>query len=238
MSSSLYQKKFYNSADPGYLKHKKNIPYARYLVGKLLSVLPIPRQAAVLEVGAGQGRFTLELSQHVYRIHATDISRKEIEILKTLSQDITTQAVDLLAKRDVLKGVYDAIIGFFVLHHIDRFSYDMVVSRLISHLKHGRSTLTFIEPNSLYPFHVVEMAIEPDMHWSIEKQIYSDYLKRWAHSCEDAGLKRVVIKKFGFIPPPLINRWPKIVIIDRFIEKIPLVKEILCPFVLVSYSLL
>jgi len=272
------QKKFYNSSNPQYLDHEKNRPYAVHLIRRLLTQLPQPESLNVLEIGAGQGRFTLELARHVGEVTATDLSEKQIEILiqkiqksKVKSQnyrsklkdntniriytnhtnDETTKSSNLKSQNcnidcfvfDLLKApskelkgkTFDAIVGFFMLHHIDRSLYPQVLKNILPLLK-KRGRLVFIEPNCLYPFHLVEMMIEPDMHWEIEKQIYSNYLGTFHKAAIEAGLQKITFERFGFFPPPLINRFPDITKSEIVIERIPLVREFLTPFVLVSYQ--
>jgi ubiquinone/menaquinone biosynthesis C-methylase UbiE len=234
------QRKFYDTIDPDYLKYEKNIPYANYLVSRMMKYLNDCNRR-VLEVGAGSGRFTFELAKHIGHIEAIDISKKEIDALIRQSRkygikNITTGIVDLF-KMDNLytQSSFDAVVGFFVLHHIERLQYDEIVLNFAKSLrKKGR--VVFIEPNNLYPFHLVEMMIEPEMKWEIEKGIYTNYLGCFKRSCKNAGLKLVKFQKFGFIPPPFINIWPKVIGIDSVMEKIPLFNEIFCPFVLMVFE--
>lgn len=228
---------FYNSKNPGYLKYEQNIPYARYLVGKMVSVLGGMRKR-VFEVGAGQGRFSFELARFVGELTATDISSLEISLYKKQQKMLgvknsTSFTYNALEKVKRIGKQYDHVVGFFVLHHIQRVDYDLLVKNLSKLLKNG-GTFTFIEPNNLYPFHIVEILIEKDMHWDIEKQIYTDYIGKLKKACLQNGFVVKISRKFGFIPPPLINKSPYLTKIDSFIEKIPLLNQVFCPFILLS----
>jgi 2-polyprenyl-3-methyl-5-hydroxy-6-metoxy-1,4-benzoquinol methylase len=249
------QKEFYNALDPTYLKYEKNIPYAKHLVTRLLSHILQFEKAQILEIGAGQGRFTLELAQRVKRLTATDLSEKQIEILQNKIKTqrskikIKTQRLNLQQSAincsvyDLLKPIpkvlknrkFDAITGFFMLHHIDRKLYHQVIKNMLPLLKKG-GRLVFIEPNCLYPFHLVEMLIEPDMHFEIEKQIYSNYLGTFKKSAEQLGLKLINFERFGFFPPPIINVFPSITTSEKWIEKIPIFQQLLTPFVIITYT--
>lgn len=234
----LKQRKFYQTHQPDYLKYQKNIPYARYLVGKILGSLK-GRRDKVLEVGSGQGRFTLELSRFVKKLTAVDISEQEIkQLVKAAKQmgirNIQTEVYDLvtLDKARLLRQ-FDHIVGFFILHHLPREDYLFIVEKLFGLLsKKGR--LSFIEPNNLYPFHIVEMIFQKDMSWRIEQQIYTNYISCFKKACFENGLNLVYCVKFGFFPPPLINRWPVLTRLDQVIERIPFIRQILCPFILLT----
>ena len=74
------------------------------------------------------------------------------------------------------------------------------------------------------------------MKWKIEKGIYTNYLEQFKNACKKNNLKLKTFKNFGFIPPPLINKWPFIVILDRIVEKIPVLNQVFCPFVLMVFE--
>lgn len=234
------QKDFYNKSNPEYLIYQKNIPYARYIVAKMLPSLA-GRAGNILEIGAGQGRFTLELARHVGKIFATDISQKEISLLEAVRKklrihNIETYVYDVFAPDATLKEKFDQVVGFFILHHLDRHSFPLMLRNIMAIVKkHGR--LSFIEPNNLYPFHLVQIMMESQMKWEIEKGIYTNYLGCFKKACRKEGLKLVNFRKFGFIPPPLINKWPFLTAVDVLIEKIPLLNQIFCPYVLIAAKL-
>lgn len=247
------QKQFYNSTNPQYLDAEKNKPYARHLVSRLQSAIPGAKSVSVLEIGAGQGRFTFELAKRVHDVMATDLSEKQIALLKDKivayekngtrrkqqakkpSRTISCQVLDVLKDPpdECKQDSYDCIVGFFMLHHIDRKLYPKMLHHLLPLLKKG-GLLVFIEPNPLYPFHLVEMMIEPDMHWEIEKQIYSNYLGVFQNAARDTGCAVKKFERFGFFPPPLINAFPFVTKLEKGIEKIPLIAQFLTPFVLIK----
>lgn len=231
------QKKFYNSHTPSYLDFTKNKPYADYLVGKIIPLLN--NQSKVLEIGAGQGRFTFSLSEQVKSLHATDVSIHEVSLLRNQvqnlrSKNISTGLLDLLSEKQLTRlPQYDAIVGFFVLHHLPKECLSRVIHSLVKKLNKG-GTLAFIEPNNTYPLHAVEMLIMPDMHWEIEKGIYTNYLQVIQQAIKKHTGKTAYAKKFGFSPPFVINSYKHIYHLDKFMESIPLLNNILCPFILVA----
>lgn len=238
LSDSSTQKEFYNSVNPDYLSYKKNIPYARYLSELLLSMLPPPRNS-VLEVGAGQGRFTFELSKYLKHLTATDISEREIALLRAQAKrlkrtNIAARVLDLLNIGQSLRTKqFDHIIGIFILHHLPKEKLPMVINSLSLHLKrNGR--LCFIENNNLSPAHLVAIAIRKDMTWEVEKGAYTNYISWFDKACRISGLQVISKRKFGFFPPQIINRWPWITGIEKILEYIPLIREVACPFILLT----
>lgn len=234
----IEQKHFYDTHHPEYLEYSKNIPYAAYLVEKILKSLNGKRDY-ILEVGCGEGRFTLELAKSIKKLKAIDISKKEITKLQQYAKkdgisNITAVTSDILAlDKGLIDEKFDHLVGFFILHHIAKEKYPKLVKNF-AQLLNTRGRLSFIEPNSLYPFHLVEIMITPDMKWEIERQIYTNYLGSFKKACESEGLKIVNFQRFGFFPPPFINKWPKVVKLDKYFENIPLLKQFICPFIAVT----
>ncbi len=192
----------------------------------------------ILELGCGKGRFTFELARYAEELFAIDISKVEIDFLLKAkkiikAENIRAKAEDVFNLHETLKGkTFDNIVGFFILHHLLKEKYDLLIRNLTRLIK-KRGKLCFIEPNNLYPFHLVEMLIMKDMTWEIEKGIYTNYLGCFKKACQQNGFRLKLIKKFGFVPPPLINFFPTLTIFDKIIERIPLLSQVFCPFVLI-----
>ncbi len=225
------QKNFYNSVDPEYLKAESNKPYARFIVGIIQQW--ISKQDAILEVGAGQGRFTFELSHHVQTVLATDISENEIDSLKKKIQGNNIQAsvLDLTRIQMQKKSMFDSVVGFFILHHVPDF-VESVARNVSKHLKKG-GRMIFVENNPISPWHLLAILLRRDMTWEIEKGTYTSYIGRFLAGCTDAGMRVKIVKKFGFFPPEIINRYPFVTKLHSVVEKIPGIRDIFCPFILV-----
>jgi cyclopropane fatty-acyl-phospholipid synthase-like methyltransferase len=241
MNNQKDQLEFYNSRSPEYLEYTKNIPYSKVLVEKMVMSLGLQQsnKENILEVGAGQGRFSFELARHVRTLTSTDFSDHEVRLLAkhiiTLhAKNIIPLTQDLLNPCQKLKGkTFDHIVGFFVLHHIPRDQYFKVIKLLLPLLKKG-GRMSFIEPNNLYPLHAVEMIIKKDMEWEIEKQIYTDYIGKWKNACVKTGLTVVHWQKFGFFPPPFINVMPGLMAIEHVMESLPVLNKYITPFMLMT----
>jgi 2-polyprenyl-3-methyl-5-hydroxy-6-metoxy-1,4-benzoquinol methylase len=240
MNSSITRKQaqYYDLLESDHLAYKKNIRYSRNFVDHLLTVLAPPREN-ILEIGAGQGRFSFELISHVHTIKAIDISRKEIEILNRIAKQeriygLSGEVHDIVTLTDTLPHrLYDHIVGVFILHHLPLMSMEKVAHTLSTYLKPG-GTLSFIEVNHISPLHIFALLVRPEMKWDMEKGTFTNFLKRFANGCETQGLTVTKNSVFGFSWPELVERFQWSLSLDACIERIPILSHILCPFVLFS----
>jgi 2-polyprenyl-3-methyl-5-hydroxy-6-metoxy-1,4-benzoquinol methylase len=236
---NIEQLNFYDRENPDYLQYQNTKPYSEYLASKLVSQMPLPRND-VLEVGAGQGRFTFEISHKVKTVLATDISPLEIKLLNIQAKklgikNIKAQVLDLLNIKNLPPGKkFSHIVGVFILHHLPKNELPRVVNQLDKFLKPG-GRLTFVENNNLSPAHLFAILIRKDMTWEVERGAYTNYIGIFKKACESQGLILKSSRKFGFFWPEIVSRYPKAAIaFSELMGKIPLVSEILCPFILLS----
>jgi SAM-dependent methyltransferase len=215
-------------------EYLKNIPYARVMVERILGEFSVKPQR-LLEIGAGQGRFSIQLAKSVKAVTATDISPRAIALLDALVRrlgvtNLNAQVLDAAGGRiPFKKGQFDAAVGFLVLHHIEPERYPLLVRLLHTALAPG-SCVSFIEPNRWCPYYLVAIALRKDMPWEMEKGTYTDFLDRYQSSLGDYGFTVTRRYVFGFLPPFVTNRWPWTVQIDRIVERVPFLRTVLCPF--------
>jgi 2-polyprenyl-3-methyl-5-hydroxy-6-metoxy-1,4-benzoquinol methylase len=235
---NLEQLKFYDYKEPEYMEYYKNIPYIKYIVKKIITVLPEPR-ARILEVGAGQGRITFELAKHAGRITAIDISKKEIGNLNRIAKknrinNVKGEVHDLIRISQTLKkNKYDHIVGVYILHHLPINELPSIVGQLVQYLRPG-GRLSFLESNNISPATLLAIMIRKDMTWEVEKGTYTNWVGVFRKACIKSGLIMKISRKFGLFPPELINRYPGIVRYDGLAEKVPILREFLCMYNLLS----
>jgi 2-polyprenyl-3-methyl-5-hydroxy-6-metoxy-1,4-benzoquinol methylase len=199
------QRRYYARAD-----HKSIYPenYPHYIqkqIAKTLGYLPIEPEKKVLEIGAGMGRFTLPLAEKGMQIEALDISPDLLKKLNELAPDIPTHCLDFLSSSSQLPGSYDAIIGYFILHHLPDMEKTFTV--LSSLLKPG-GKIFFVEPNPQNLLYYVQILLHPKMRWKSERYMLKmrpKYIK--SHLSEFSEFQT---ERYGFFPPFLHEKAHKL----------------------------
>jgi 2-polyprenyl-3-methyl-5-hydroxy-6-metoxy-1,4-benzoquinol methylase len=174
----------------------------------------------VLEIGCGTGLFTKELQGIGVELTAIDISPDLIEIAK-INNPTTTFWCGPFEHFETADS-FDAVVGVSVLHHLNMEATLKNSRRILNPF--GR--FVFSEPNFLNPQIFLERTLlrrflnylSPDetafIRWKLKRDL------------EKFGFTLVDIQPFDWmhpaIPEPLI---PSILLLGRFLEKIPLAKE-------------
>lgn len=180
-------------------------PYLRRHVERIVSFAGIEPGMRVLEVGCGPGRYTFLLAERGVRVEGLDLSPQLLTQLNAANAgryDIPTHGFDLAASPPEMFGQYDAVIGFFVLHHVHQL--DACFEAAANLVKPGGS-VAFLEPNPLNPLYYVQITLTPEMSWRGEKGIFKMRPNLLLSSMEHAGLAELSWKRFGFFPPFLTN---------------------------------
>lgn len=180
-------------------------PYVRRHVEELLRFALLPPGARVLEVGCGMGRYTFLLAQRGVRVEGLDLSPVLLERLQAYNEghfDIPLHCGDVLDPLPELYAKFDAVVGFFTLHHLHDLSLSFnAMSRL---LKPG-GRVAFLEPNPYNPLYYVQILITPGMTWEGDRGILRMRPRVIFPAMQSAGLVRPTMARFGFFPPILKN---------------------------------
>lgn len=176
-----------------------------------------------LEIGCGKGLYTRELAQSGAAIVPIDISW---DLLNGARQN--TADGDYLAgdahRLPFAESSFDAVCGVSVLHHLD---VERVLAQSIRALKpEGR--FVFSEPNMLNPQILIQKNVP------IVKKLMGDspdetafWKWRLQQVVEAHGFQVVRIEPFDFLHPWIPSALiPAVDKAGRFVEKIPLVREI------------
>ncbi len=169
--------------------------YTHKVIQKLITESGIKKEDKIIEVGCGLGRFTLNLAKEGYNLTIIDINKYYTKINKRFFKSFKN--VKIIEDISILNYKFDYVIGFNILHHVDIPFFLNEVKKLLK--KNG--TMAFIEPNPyniLYYLHILTGKSE----WRYEKGYLNLTRKRFKKYTKNFKVK---IKKFGFIPPPLIN---------------------------------
>jgi SAM-dependent methyltransferase len=198
-----------------------NSHYLRRHVDEVLRFASISPDERVLEVGCGMGRYTLILAQRGVRVEGLDLSPRLLDRLRAFDggrYNIPLYCADVLRHPPELAGRFDAVVGFFTLHHLhDLPQCFEAMARL---LKPG-GRMVFLEPNPYNLLYYIQILVTPRMTWQGDKGIVQMRPALIFRAMQSAGLGRLAMTRFGFFPPFLANRrWgPRL---EAALERVPI----------------
>jgi SAM-dependent methyltransferase len=196
-------------------------PYLSRHVDELLRFGAIGQGERVLEVGCGMGRYTLLLAERGIDVEGLDLSPVLLARLREYDggrHEIPLHCADVLDAPNLLDGGFDAVIGFFTLHHL----HDLELSFRAMHdvLRPG-GRIVFLEPNPLNPLYYVQMAVTPGMSWEGDGGIARMRPRTIFDPLGRAGFEDRHLERFGFFPPFVSNRrWGRRA--EAVLERVPL----------------
>ena len=211
---------------------------SRYLerhVDELVRFAGLKPGMRVLEVGPGQGRYTLPLADRGFRVEVIELAPAMLALLDASrgerqielhEGDVLDPPASLAAS---LETGFDAVIGFFALHHMH--DVPACLASMASLLREG-GELAFLEPNPFNPLYYVQMAITPEMTFEGDKGVLGMRRGPLLGSLRAAGLERERLERFGFFPPFIADR-PRAAGYERAIERVAPLRPFL-PFQLVG----
>src|SRR4051812_18182010 len=160
----------------------------------------------VLEVGCGMGRYTLPLAEQGLAIEGLDLAPALLDRLREFSGgrfDIPLHAADVVNYPPALEGRFDAVIGFFALHHFhDLGACYAAMARLVR--PGGR--IVFLEPNPYNPSYYLQILVTPTTTWQGERGILNMRTDPMFTAMRGAGLTDASVERFGLFPPALADR--------------------------------
>ena len=180
-------------------------PYLRRHTDALVGYAGLQPGERVLEVGCGMGRYTLLLAERGIAVEGLDLSPVLLERLRAFDGgrfDVPLHVADVIEPPADLLGRFDAVVGFFTLHHL----HDLGVSfRAMARFLTPGGRIAFLEPNPYNPLYYVQMAITPDMTWEGDRGMLRMRRSVIFEAMIGAGLERLAHRRFGFLPPFLAN---------------------------------
>lgn len=210
------QRDYYRSADQPTILPVES-PYVMRHIEKLISHGGLERGAKILEVGAGVGRFSRLLRTRGVDVTASDISPELITVLQQHSPDIPSFVSDVNELPDHHNEKYDAVVGFFMLHHLPDLT--RAFQGMAAMLKPG-GRMVFCEPNAwFFPFYL-QILLTPRMRWSVDKGVMNMRQGVLTPALKSSNFQEITYNHYGFLPPQLYNPgWGKC--LDHGIDKMP-----------------
>lgn len=196
-------------------------PYLRRHVDRMLAFTGIAAGDRVLEVGCGTGRYTLIMAELGVRVEGLDLTPELLETLRSAAEgrfDIPLHACDLIDCPEEMTGRFDAVIGYFVLHHL----HDLRASfAAMARLVRPGGVVAFLEPNPFNPLYYVQITLTPEMSWRGERGIFAMRPGVLEEAMAAAGIGDVAVQRFGFFPP-FVTNMPGGEVLESAFERFPL----------------
>lgn len=182
---------------------------SRYLerhVDELVRHAALEPPQRILEVGCGMGRYTLLLAEQGFAVEGLDLTPGLLQKLDAFNGgrfDIPLHVADVADPPRALMGAFDAIVGFFALHHM----HDLHACYAgMAQLVRPGGTVVFIEPNPLNPSYYAQILLSPRMRWRAERGILRMRPRTVFTAMTAAGLIAPRLARFGLFPPALAER--------------------------------
>jgi SAM-dependent methyltransferase len=195
-------------------------PYIRRQLDRLLEFGGITPGQRVLEIGCGMGRYTIPLLRRQYNVEGIDLSSDQLDRLRSHAPDLdpVLHCGDVANPPASLHGPFDAVIGFFVLHHVH--DLERVMCGLAPLVLPG-ARLAFLEPNPYNPLYYAQITLTPGMTWAGDGGIIRMRRRPVHDAFGAAGFVDPTLERFGMMPPRAMDRpWGRRV--EEIAERWPL----------------
>lgn len=190
-------------------------------IEKFIAATGLSRDQNILEIGCGMGRYTLPLLAQGYQVTGLDLTPQLLDALRQrLPEGVEAPllCVDIHNPPVKLLGQFDAVIGFFMLHHI--FDLEHAFAAIARLARPGGFT-AFIEPNAYNPLYYMQILLSPGMTWEGDKGVAQMRRGKVLRAMQQAGFVDTRLERFGFFPPFITNTIPGLQL-EGWFEKMPL----------------
>jgi SAM-dependent methyltransferase len=228
------QRAYFEHGETGYMAPTAS-RYVVRQVDELVRFADLRPGSRVLEAGCGMGRYTFPLAGRGLEVEGLDLSPWMLERLGEFDagrHDLQLHCADLLDPPPALYARFDAVVGFFTLHHLPDVT--RCFEACASLLKPG-GRVVFLEPNPYNPLYYLQLVLAPGMSWQGERGIVG--MRRGAvfSAMAQAGFRELGFERFGFLPPAVVNR-PRGAAIEARLERVAAFRGLL-PFALFGGTL-
>jgi 2-polyprenyl-3-methyl-5-hydroxy-6-metoxy-1,4-benzoquinol methylase len=181
----------------------------------------------VLDAGCGLGRCTIPLARLGIAVEGLDLNAALVQQIAAHAggESIPTHVGDMCDPPDGLHGGFDAVVGFFALHHLSDLRRAFEGVRAL--LRPG-GRVAFAEPNPFNPLYYVQITATPGMSWRGDGGIVRMRRSIVGPAMSAAGFVPERTVMYGFFPPAIANRGVGAAVEERF-ERLTAIRRFL-PF--------
>ncbi len=183
----------------------RRTPYLERHVDEIVGFARLTHHDRILEVGCGMGRHTLLLADRGFSVEGNDLSPVLLERLQAYDGArgrIPVHAFDIADPPADLHEGFDAVIGFFMLHHL----HDLRLSFAgLERLLRPGGRLAFVEPSAYTPLIYAQIAATPGMTWDGDGGVRRMRPGVVLPALRAAGFVDERAGRFGMFPPFLAN---------------------------------
>lgn len=199
--------------------------YVQRHLQHVLTAAAVEPGARILEIGCGMGRFSLLLAERGYHVTGADLSADLLEVLRRHDPEgrVETVCCDVSEADRHVEGPFDAVLGFFMLHHLR--CYDRLFGALAALLPAG-GPLVLCEPNAYNPSFYVQILLTPGMTFRGDGGVARMRPGIVRPALECAGFGGFGVRRYGLFPPVLANR-PSGARVESLLERWRLLRPIL-----------
>jgi SAM-dependent methyltransferase len=194
-------------------------PTVRRHYARTIGPLGLGPGARVLELGCGLGRFTELLLADGFDVTALDLSADLVASLQSAlggAGRLTTVAGRAEDLATLVSAGFDAVVGFFFLHHLPVLEPGLAAARSV--LAPG-GQIAFCEPNAYNPLIYVQVTFTPGMRWRGEPSIPKMRPSLVFPILAGLGLVDLRTDLYGALPPFMSNK-PVGARVERAVEAI------------------
>jgi SAM-dependent methyltransferase len=203
LEHNRYQREYYDFTDKRTMRRRLS-PYIDRHLDRLIAAATLERTHDTLEIGCGQGRYTLPLVDRGFKVTALDLSPVLLERLRSAggSRQICLIEADIAYLPQHLTKQFDRVIGFFALHHMH--DLDLVFRGAGRALKRG-GVLALLEPVPTNPLYYLQIAFTPKMTWRGERGLVKMRTPIVHAALRRQGFVNCRTETFGLFPPVIVN---------------------------------